>query len=330
MWAAALLVAASASDAHARDAELAVTRTDASRYPKLRAYVSVLDESGVPMHHLDTSNFRVFENGSNQVEPSRAVSTTEAGEGLSVVVVVQGSGTVIPVLDTVKGSLRTFFGRLAPGDRAALVLYADTVHVVAPLGDPKAALNAVNEIRSLGIQKRLFDGVDKGLDLIAGSGLRALIVFGDGGDAGSHADLDSVLREAHRLRTPIYAIGHKEGGTVDLGVMRDLVRGATGFSGAYLEAPREADIAGAFTTLRTQLQSQYLIEWSADAIAADHSTYPITVAAKIGTRRLQAQSDITTPLSRDDVRGLAMAGALLLLCVTCGLAYWRSRKMARA
>jgi hypothetical protein len=293
-----------ATRAHAA-ATLRVERSDAAAYPTLRAYVSLVNSSGAPLTGLSKENFKVLENKTNEVAPTKVVSLESSGLGVAVAVVVQKSGSMLPAMDEIKKSVAGFLAAMGEKDQAAVVVYADQAEVLAPMGVASSAAGAASKIDNPGIQKLMFDGVATALSLfpdaskLAGreSALplaRAVVIVGDGGDSGSSADVERLVAEAKKKKVPIFAVGHSETGGAELEVLKDLASRATG-PFAYVDAPEAMDLNKSFNRVKDLIAKQYVVEWKADDIESDEKSYPIDVAIDVSGTVLRGSGEILSP-----------------------------------
>jgi len=328
----ALLVAAAAAPASAAGPVLRVERVDASRHPQMRAYVSVRTGADIPIP-LERKDFKVFELKTNEVEPQKAQTLDAAGHGLAVVLVVQTSGAMLPVLDEIKKNAAGFIQSLGDRDQVGLVSYSDRAETLATLGDKSTAIAAMQKIQSTGPEYNLWDGVLMGLSMFqagavavkagatsAGSipAARALVVLGDGRDASSQQGSEGVISDAKKRRVPIFAIGHSQVGGDALPALEELAR-RTG--GVFYEAPGIENLGPSFGRAQQALLKQYVVEWKADEIEADGKKYDLEITVDVGDTRLRGAGDVTTPVIRSYTKWIVL-GAIVLLLALIGFGVW--------
>src|SRR4051794_521088 len=91
----------------------------------VRLNVGVVDQHGKPITDLNRSNFRLFEDGVRQeitrFEPSTAP--------FSVVMVLDMSGSTLPMRQVMKQSAFRFLDALSPEDRVAVVEFYDKINL---------------------------------------------------------------------------------------------------------------------------------------------------------------------------------------------------------
>jgi hypothetical protein len=326
--AAALAVLLGAAVAQAAGPVLRVERIDASQYPVLRAYVTLVGSSGTPITGLAKENFKVFELKENQVKPTKVQSLDTSQYGAAVAVVVQVSGTMTPVIDDIKKAAAGFINGLSDQDKASVIVYSDKVEVLAPMGEKAQAASAVNRIENPGYTRLLFDGVAAAFNQFAAPTLpfaRAVVVFGDGGDSGSTADLARLVADAKRKQLPVYTIGHSQVGGSDLDTLRDLAKGVMGDDWAYVEAQMPDEFAKAFTRVQQLIGKQYVVEWKADDIASDEKTYPVDIAVEVGETKLRGGGEVKTPLIKNYTKLIVILVSVLLLAAIGVLVYIKTR-----
>ncbi len=318
---AALLALAAGAQA---SAVLQVEQTDASKYPHLKAYVSLVNSAGAPMAGLSKENFKVYELKTNEVSPTKVDSLEASGDGLALTLVIQNSGTMLPVMDDIKKAAAGFVASLGDKDQVSVVTYSDKEEVIAPMGLPSQAAGAIGKISNPGMQKLMFDGIETAFNQFTGSGLpaaRAIVVLGDGGDEGSSADAERLIAEAHKKHIPIYAIGHSETGGQALATLQDLATRATGGGYAYVEAPTAEDFNKAFSHVRDLLTKEYVVEWNADDLKGDKKVHPIDVAIEVGGTSLRGGGEIRMPYVKS-YTALIITGIIVLLLAGIGALVW--------
>lgn len=324
--AAAVLFAAGVAQAAAP--VLRVERVDASAYPMIRAYVTLVGSSGTPITGLSKENFKVVELKKNEVSPAVVHDLDASGYGASVAVVMQASGTMSPVMDEMKKAVSGYFSSLGDADQVAFVIYSNTVEVLAPMGDKSAAASAASKVDNPGYQRLMYDGVATALGLFMGDKLpkaRAIIVVGDGGDSGSSADLSRLVSESKKKNIPLFAIGHSEVGGVDLDQLKALVVGSLGGDFGYADAPGPEDFNKGFVRIKDLIGKQYVVEWKAKSIKADKKTYPLEISVEIGDTKLRASGEVETPFIKNYTTLIVLLVSVLLLAGIGVLVYIKTR-----
>lgn len=322
-------------------AVLKVERGDGTAFPELRAYVTVVGSSLEPISTFGKENFKVVEKGvkgsdssdANEVDPFKVQLLEATGYGVAVAVVVQKSGSMLPAMDELRKSTAGFLSGLGEKNQGALVVYSDQAEVLSPMGAASAAAGAATKIDdNLGAQKLLFDGVAQAMTQFAAEKpvARAIVIVGDGGDSGSSADIERLVKESQKRQIPLYAIGHSETGGVELETLKDLVTRATG-PYAYVEAQGAADLNKAFNRVKDLLLKQYVVEWKADDINSDKKTYKLEVVLDFKGSTIRSSGEIETPKitfwqkiyppSPFFRLGIFIVVVLLLLLVIGGIAF---------
>jgi VWFA-related protein len=163
---------------------------------------------------LDQSDFAVSEDGHD--ESISFFATTEVP--FDLVLLIDLSGSTSGKRDLIKKTTRRFIEAARPSDRLAIVTFADSPTVIAPLTDDrKKLLESVNQIEGTG-GSRVWDALKFTLDQIIGqqknSRRKAIVFMTDGvdnalgpGSAGSEisfADLLEAVRHSDALIIPIY------------------------------------------------------------------------------------------------------------------------------
>lgn len=336
---ASVLVTGSVADAGTP--VLRVERVDASRYPTLRAYVTVVGGNGASLTNLEKDNFKIIELKTNEVSPSKVQLLSAANHGAAVAVVFQASGVMEPVIDDIKKAVSGFLTGLGDKDQAAVIVYSDKVETLAPFGDKASAASAVSKLQNPGFERLLWDGVASALSLFPAPTVpvmkkgeddakampqaRAIVVFSDGADTGSQgADLEKIIAEAKKKQVPIFAIGHSETDGQSLENLKDLVTRATG-PFAYASADAGTDIAKGFARVAGLIGSQFVLEWKADEIDSDGLPHEVEIAVQIGASTLRGSGSVITPKWTNPVPYIVALVLVLLLAAIGVVVYIKTR-----
>ena len=167
--------------------------------------VFVTDRDGNPESNLRPEDFEVRENGARR--PVEGLH--EAGDvPLVLGLAVDSSGSVLPIRDRlIEVSAGFLESALAPGDRAFLVHFNDTVRVLQPLSESKALLASMLRYIEPKGGTALNDAILFSLlQYRSEPGRRALVVVTDGLDEHSRSEPNQSAALAERLGLPIYVI----------------------------------------------------------------------------------------------------------------------------
>jgi Mg-chelatase subunit ChlD len=109
-------------------ASLQIAQFDLSAFPRVKAYISILDASGRPMHGLTKKDITLVENGKPVKIADMKMSSTEGKrEPLGFAIVLDRSGSMTgDKIARAKESVRRFISLMEHGDRASLLRSATT------------------------------------------------------------------------------------------------------------------------------------------------------------------------------------------------------------
>ncbi len=253
----------------------AVSNGEAVDVDFVELFTSVLDKRGRPVTDLTAEDFRVREDGIEQV-----VRRFDEVDALPIHagVMIDTSASMLEELGDAEAAAHRFFREvLTPLDRAAVITFADAPRLAVRftsnlevLAGGLAGLKAEGETRlhdSLAFALHYFSGV---------RGKRALILLSDGDDSESHYRFDEVLDYARRTGVTIYAIGlNVPTNPVDAGVHLDQLARETG--GRSFRIHRARELAGVYETIRQELRSQYLLAYQSSRVDGSTAFREITV-----------------------------------------------------
>jgi Ca-activated chloride channel homolog len=247
---------------------------------KVVSLYATVTEAGRLVPGLEKDDFVVLDDGKPQE------LTVFSGEVLpiTVVVMLDTSGSMTANMPTLKQGAEQFFLRLLRADRARLGAFNDKIQFVSPMtGDRDELISAVADV-DFGYPTRLYDAIAAGLDQLKGiEGRRIVLVFTDGDDTSSRTKFGTVLDRAQSEEVMVYAIGLAgeeviNGRTVRSRPARSLKTLAAQTGGGYFELPRADQMTSTFTRVAQELHSQYLLGFTQES--RDGKTHKLEVRMK--------------------------------------------------
>jgi VWFA-related protein len=170
--------------------------------------VIVTDAKGRFVDDLESSDFRILDNGRIQKAAVDAFATGVAP--IALVIAVQSSGISAVTLEKVR-KIGAMIQPLVTGERgcAALVSFAEQVHWNQDCtSDPDAFVRAFEELRP-GEEKRgrMLDALQEAIDRLRkhSNARRVVLLISESRDRGSETDLASIVMEAQIAGVTIYA-----------------------------------------------------------------------------------------------------------------------------
>lgn len=202
---------------------------------------TVQDRRGRAITALTQADFTLTEDNQPQ---EIALFTQDAETPMSIVLLVDVSGSMIDKLDNVEDALRHFAAAARSDDEIALIEFSTYVDILVPFGAPRDPLTrAFTHLTARG-GTALYDAVIEGLHHLARGGQRkkVLLLLTDGNDNSSRASRSDAVKAVTRSEALVYALGlgHGERGsfghdvfalgedTVDIRVLKALVEPAGG------------------------------------------------------------------------------------------------------
>jgi Ca-activated chloride channel family protein len=252
-------------------------------------YASALDRRGRPVTDLAAGEFRILEDGIEQLlrrfenfdRTTDLRGTGDPGDvhlPIHAGVMIDTSASMIEELADAEVAAHRFFREvLTPVDRAAVITFADA---------PRLAVRFTNRLEVLagglaGLQAegetRFYDSLAFALHYFSGvRGKRALILLTDGDDSESRFRFDEVLEYARRTGVTIYAIGlNVPSKPVEAGLHLDQLARETG--GRSFRIRRANELASVYETIRQELRSQYLLAYQSSRLDGSTAFREITL-----------------------------------------------------
>ena len=236
---------------------ITINQVDASKYPDVRAVVTVLDGRGVPLSGLTAGQFQAYD-GKTRLTIAGATAAQDASLGLSVTIVIDVSGSMKgEPLDRAKQAATEFAAQLGPNDEAALISFSDKVTPIVGLTKDRQKLTAAIAALQANGSTALYEAAQTSA-FVAGaarSPRSAIVLLTDGeNDApASQATADGALTVAKTAGVPIFTVGF--GATPDAGYLQQL---ATATQGQY-HAATTGTVSTVYADLATLLRNQYVV-----------------------------------------------------------------------
>ncbi|HLZ26176.1 MAG TPA: VWA domain-containing protein [Chloroflexota bacterium] len=296
-------LASSGTSASPDGLDVSVQRIDAAGFPTVVTYAGAVDERGLPVANLDSSAFKVTEDGQpvDNVQVA-AVANTQIPVAVGLVIDISGSMNDAGKLAAAKQAAGGFVDGLGPADSAAVISFGTQATVVQAFSaDPSALHAALDGLQAQG-NTALYDAVQQTALLLDAlpQPRRVLVVVTDGMDTASQATLKDAVAAATAVRGVIMPIG--VGADVDRAVL-DQLAGSTGGTALY---PATADeIAPSFRSVLGQLRLSYALAYTSRRPANDQSH---EVSVRVAYAGLVAQGVSTYVAKRPPPVGVSIAG----------------------
>lgn len=224
-------------------------------------FVTVTDAQRRLAPDLVQDDFEVRDND----KPQPIVLFENKALPISVVVMLDTSGSMTASLSLLRDAAEQFIIRLFPADRAKVGAFNDKIEVSGRFSGDRDDLIAEMRGLDFGNGTRLFDALAVCLDELRGiEGRRVILVFTDGEDTASRTGSGSVIERARTEDVMVYAIGLQSAFFNGVRTVRSRPDGglrkiAEETGGGYFELTKTADLAPTFTRVAQELHSQYVI-----------------------------------------------------------------------
>jgi VWFA-related protein len=235
--------------------------------------VTVSDRRGRFVAGLPQSSFHVFEDN----RPQTITHFASEDVPLELLVAIDISGSMAPSMPTLKKAVKEFLGQVPARDQVTLLGFNDSIFTLTRKATEQTErARAVDRLAPWG-STALYDVILRGVEMLGRqNGRKALVLFTDGEDQGSHATINDVERRLQTSDTTLYMIAQGRGVTLESlrHVMERLVQ-PTG--GRALFTDNIDELHGAFSELLDELSNQYLLGYSSSNNKRDDSWRKIRV-----------------------------------------------------
>jgi Ca-activated chloride channel family protein len=230
-------------------------------------YATVTDAAGRLVPDLVREDFEVWDSG----KPVPLTVFENAVQPISVVVMLDTSGSMTMNLDLLKEAATQFAIRLLPADKARIGYFSDRIKIAPPdfTNNRDELVRILRDDIDYGNPTRLWDATDAGMTALKDlEGRRVVLVFTDGADTFSERSEGDVLARARDGEFLIYAIGLRSQmrGQGVTHPDRGLRKLAEETGGGYFELGRTDELNGTFTRVAAELHSQYVLGFTPTAL----------------------------------------------------------------
>jgi len=225
-------------------------------------YATVMDADKRLVPDLGEDDFEVYDNGKLQT----ITSFDNKPLPITVVVMLDSSGSMTLALDLVKAAAEQFLLRMMPEDQGMVGAFNDKIQFI-----PDAFTSSRDElIRSLknldfGYPTRLYDAVGESMGQLKGiPGRKVVLVFTDGDDNASKVGSGEITDRARLEDVMIYSVGlenvyfngqHQVRSSPDRGLKH--MSEETG--GGFFLLKKTDELGPTFTRVAQELHSQYVL-----------------------------------------------------------------------
>ena len=239
----------------------------------IQVTVTVTDDDGNFVGGIPRSAFHVFEDGKPQTISSFASDDVP----LELISAVDISGSMVASMPKLKKAVKDFLAAVPSKNQVTLLGFNDSIFALT-----RKSTNAVDRAKAVDRlaawgATALYDALIQGVDMLGRQiGRKAIVVFSDGEDQGSHVTLEDVQRRLETSDVTLYMIGEGRGVTVErLRKIMDQLATPTG--GRAFTTASVDELHRAFDELLDELSHQYLLGYQPTNGASDDTWREIRI-----------------------------------------------------
>jgi VWFA-related protein len=217
--------------------------------------VTVMDDDSNFVPELPRSAFRIFED--DKLQSISAFTSENIPTEMIVAIDISGSMTI--AMTKLKESVKRFLAAIPESDEVTLLGFNDTLFALTRRAmNVEERARAVDRLAPWGATA-LYDVIVQGVDMLGRrTGRKALVVFTDGEDQGSHVTLDEVERRLQASDVTLYMIGQGRGVQQEY-LQQVMTRLSVPTGGRMFSTDNIDSLQGAFEVLLDELSNQYLL-----------------------------------------------------------------------
>jgi VWFA-related protein len=235
--------------------------------------VTVTDDGGHFVPGIPRSAFKILEDG----KPQTITYFASEDVPLELIVAVDISGSMTASMPKLKKAVKGFLGAVPSNDEVTLLGFNDNVFApVRKTTDPAERIRAVDRLAPWGATA-LYDVILRAIDMLGRqTGRKALVVFTDGEDQGSHVAIEDVERRLQASDVTLYMIAQGRG--ISQEYLKKTMQRLTVPTGGRTFTTESVDaLQGAFEELLDELSNQYLLGYPPTNTKRDDSWREIKV-----------------------------------------------------
>jgi Ca-activated chloride channel family protein len=225
-------------------------------------YATVTDEDKRLVTDLVQDDFEVYDNGKLQT----ITSFDNKPLPITVVVMLDTSGSMTLALDLVKRASEQFLIRLLPEDQGMVGAFNDKIQFIPDgfTNNRDVLISALKDL-DFGYPTRLYDAVNQSMAQLNGiKGRKVVLVFTDGEDTASRIGSGEVTDRARTDEVMVYSIGLENEyfngqRRVRSSPDRGLKRLSEETGGGFFLLKKTDDLGSTFTRVAQELHSQYVL-----------------------------------------------------------------------
>jgi len=266
-------------------------------------YATVTDSDKRLVTDLLEADFEIYDNGKLQT----ITSFDNKPLPITVVVMLDTSGSMTVALDLVKHAAEEFLMRMLPEDQGMVGAFNDKIQFI-PDGEFTSARDVL--IRALkdldfGYPTRLYDAVNQSMVQLKGTpGRKVVLVFTDGDDNASKIGSGEVTDRARVEDVMVYSVGletvyfngqHKVRSSPDRGLKR--LSEETG--GGFFLLKKTDELGPTFTRVAQELHSQYVLGFTPQLLDGKVHKLELRIKQKPSMTARARKSYVATAESND-------------------------------
>jgi Ca-activated chloride channel homolog len=246
--------------------------------------VTVMDDEGNLVAGIPRSSFKIAEDG----KPQTITYFASEDVPLELVVAVDISGSMTAAMPKLKKAVKDFLTAVPAKDAVTLLGFNDSVFALTRKSNDMAErARAVDRLAPWGATA-LYDVIIRGIEVLGRqTGRKALVIFSDGEDQGSHVALEDVERRLQASDVTLYMIGQGRGVTQE-NLKKTMARLTVPTGGRTFTSDNVDTLHNAFEELLEELSNQYLLGYPPTNAARDDTWREIKVEVQ-GHKNVRAR-----------------------------------------
>lgn len=237
-------------------------QVDVSDFPKVKVYISVLDQSGNSIKGLDEKNFSLNDSGF-RITNFACSSIFPNREWIALVIALDRSGSMKgrPFADAKKGA-RVLIQKVGLLDKIAILFFDEVIQWKTDFIRDKELLKEKLETGISSKNTALYDAIFQSVDKLESihAPRKAVVILSDGKDTESSKSRTECIGKVREGNIPVHIIGLGEQ------INRDFIENIAEEShGNYHFAVSSSELQNIYASIAEQLENQYILSYVYEA-----------------------------------------------------------------
>ena len=250
---------------------------DAGKFPKVKFFSGVFNNTGKPISGFDSTTISVIEKGKKST-PSVENYFKSDKEGLLICIAVDASVSLKnPAVENLKEGFQNLINELRPQDKMGVAVFHDTLKRLCDFTSDKGILKDVINGISTGKETNteLFSNIIGCLNWVNSSDAnkrKILILISDGNSKGTKYKPENVIEIIGKSQVAVFSIASVSETKTTKEILlnlQNIAESSAKFSGRYFKTDKPSDIKSSISEILDRIKEELVITHTSTETAGD-------------------------------------------------------------